>query len=122
MDAALALVSVVRSLKILAHVSFVISGLGVGCGFGVGWGFGGESSNFDLILPDLILLGEGGNLGCLGLGVGGGCGIGIGVGWGFGVGWGSKYINQHFVFRETARTKNLGLEAHLAEPVAHKKA
>ena len=46
----------------------------------------------------------GGNLGVLGLGVGGGCGFGLGLGWGVGVGWGSKYINQHFVFEET--TKN----------------
>lgn len=40
-----------------------------------------------------------------GLGVGGGCGLGLGLGWGVGVGWGSKYINQHFVFEETTVTR-----------------
>jgi len=69
--------------------------LGVGCGFGVGWGFGG-------------------------LGIGGGCGLGLGFGWGFGVGWGSKYINQHFVFRETAQPKILGVETQLGQPIARK--
>lgn len=49
--------------------------IGAGCGFGLGWGFGG-------------------------IGIGGGCGLGIGVGWGIGFGAGSKYINQHFIFRE----------------------
>jgi hypothetical protein len=49
----------------------------------------------------------GGNLGLLGLGVGGGCGLGIGLGWGVGVGWGSKYINQHFVFEETKTSRRL---------------
>lgn len=68
----------------------------------------------------LTLLGEGGNLGCLGLGIGGGCGLGLGFGWGFGVGWGSKYINQHFVFRETAQPKILGVETQLGQPIARK--
>ena len=41
----------------------------------------------------------------MGLGVGGGCGIGRELSWGVGLGWGSKYINQHFVFEETTRSK-----------------
>lgn len=61
-------------------------GIGLGCGFGFGWGFGGA------------------NLGICGLGFGGGCGLGLGLGWGLGVGWGSKYVNQNFVFEEANST------------------
>jgi len=68
-------------------------GLGLGCGFGVGWGFGG------------------GNLGLFGLGLGGGCGFGIGIGWGIGVGWGSKYINQNFLFKETTHSRRTKVES-----------
>lgn len=46
----------------------------------------------------------GANLGICGLGFGGGCGLGLGLGWGLGVGWGSKYVNQNFVFEEANST------------------
>lgn len=54
---------------------------------------------------DASNLRAGGNLGILGLGIGGGCGFGVGIGWGIGAGLGSKYINQNFLFKETMHSR-----------------
>ena len=89
-------------------------GIGLGCGFGFGWGFGGlcalltfpdpviEVGNSESFTHSILIAGA--NLGICGLGFGGGCGLGLGLGWRLGVGWGSKYVNQNFVFEEANST------------------